>query len=369
MEKKRNSNIELLKILAIFLIILSHSIPYWWEVKAKIGLININQATTNYKELVIILFRYFGQVGNYIFVVASSYFLLEKSQINKKKILYLIMDTWSISLITLASFFLAKAELSMNQIIKSLMPLTFSNNWFILTYLVFYLIHPILNTYIDKLKKEELLKINIFIFIFFYIWQFIKQSMYINLLGFIAIYFIVAYLKKYNVSFMNNREKNILMIFFSCLLLGISIIILNYLGLHLNKFNKKMVYMCNIINPFIAVISICTFNLFVSKKKKLSKICNFASSLSLLIYLLHDNILVREIIKSKYYEMIYIKFGYDNIISIVILTSLLVWGISMFLASIYVVTIKKINIALTNKLYDFYNMKLSTSINKYKSKR
>lgn len=72
---KRNSSIELLKIVAVFLIVLSHSLPVnnseaeWY--------INIKSATSNVSYISMLFFSYCGQIGNEIFFICSAWFLVD----------------------------------------------------------------------------------------------------------------------------------------------------------------------------------------------------------------------------------------------------------------------------------------------------
>ena len=72
--KIRNSAIELLKLFAMFLIILSHSMPKYDQ--TLVGYVDIVHATDNIQNLVLIVFNYLGQLGNAIFVICSSWFLI-----------------------------------------------------------------------------------------------------------------------------------------------------------------------------------------------------------------------------------------------------------------------------------------------------
>ena len=82
--KKRNSSIELLKIIAIILIIIQHSCPVYGNVSGG-GYINIKYATTNIQQLIISILSCLGEIGNIIFIMCSSWFLLEKKFLNISK--------------------------------------------------------------------------------------------------------------------------------------------------------------------------------------------------------------------------------------------------------------------------------------------
>ena len=75
----RDSGIELLKILAIFLIVISHVAQTLTSENPYITyngyIVDISHATTNIQHLILVCFRTFGPLGNSIFFVCSTWFL------------------------------------------------------------------------------------------------------------------------------------------------------------------------------------------------------------------------------------------------------------------------------------------------------
>ena len=85
MKKERESGIELYKVIAIFLIVLSHVIQTLTEPNYVLGIgegtfINIATATTDLDVLLLALFRICGALGNNMFFICSAWFL-----VNSKK--------------------------------------------------------------------------------------------------------------------------------------------------------------------------------------------------------------------------------------------------------------------------------------------
>lgn len=97
----RNSGIELLKIFAIFLIVVSHVVRTLSGTNTYISyqeyVINLSHATTDLQQLVATMIRYIGRLGNTLFFVCSAWFLLDSKRINKRKMLQILMDIWVIS--------------------------------------------------------------------------------------------------------------------------------------------------------------------------------------------------------------------------------------------------------------------------------
>ena len=102
----RDSNIELLKIIAVFMIVISHSIPYASGLLLPESGIDIWKASDNVQNIVLVFFRNLGPIGNLIFIICSAWFLIDINKVKSNKIAYIISDVFFISIAWL-SFFLA----------------------------------------------------------------------------------------------------------------------------------------------------------------------------------------------------------------------------------------------------------------------
>lgn len=156
MENKRNSSIELLKIIAIIIIIISHSVPFG-AYENYTSYLNLNVSTVSIQNLILSIFRHFGSLGNCIFIVCSCYFLIDSEKIKPKKIIKLIVDTTIISILIMIFFkFVLNIDggFSLASIVKMILPVLFSSYWFITAYIIVYAITPLLNNGIRSLDKK-----------------------------------------------------------------------------------------------------------------------------------------------------------------------------------------------------------------------
>lgn len=98
-QKTRFSGVELLKVIAIFLICISHAV--------QTSELFIDYSPTFDPAIVVLkIFRYFGQVGNIIFIISSCYFLfLSKSKTKFEKAINLLLDSCFISIILFAGIY------------------------------------------------------------------------------------------------------------------------------------------------------------------------------------------------------------------------------------------------------------------------
>ena len=355
--KIRNSSIELLKIVGLILITLSHAIPCYGD-KNAISYIDNSLATSNINEFAFIIFGNLGQVGNLLFIMCSAYFLINKNNVKINKIAYILSDCFIISVISLIIHLLLGVDISIKEMLVQFFPTTFNNNWFVGCYILLYIIHPFLNKIIISLDKKELLRINIF-FIMAYcgVNMIISGSYYYNnLIGFIVIYFIVAYNKLYLQNFGKNKKRNIQLFLISSIMFVGLLITTNIIGLNIKVLSNKMLQWNSIMNIFGILMSIALLNLFSNKYFE-NKIINYISSLSLLFYLIHANALFSFYTKPLFYQFVFPLGG--NIVLWVILETILLFVCGIIMSAIYKKVLQrlihKIADQILNRLYRIWN--------------
>lgn len=355
-QENRNSSIESLKLLAIVFIIMSHVMPRSFANSMDEVVpytVPLNFATKSFSEFLVILLRYGGQFGNAIFIICSSWFLLEKSDVNKKKVLYMLADNFTISVLCLGCFVLAGYQLPIKEIIKQFMPITAEAKWFVGCYLLLYMIHPALNQVIDSMKQRQLLMADIIMFCLYSVFNTLGRGsryFYSNLIGFVCIYFFTAYVKKYLVLFSGKIKMQVIIAVLSMLGLIAMIGITNYLGLHISFFQNKMQYWKGFMNPFILLCAMALFCIFQTQKFVCRSI-NYISSMSLLIYMIHNNRLIQDHVYLDIYRVIYDRFSYDHLIFWIVVCSAAVFMISFVLSVLYTKTLQKIVRLFCDKLY------------------
>lgn len=72
-KKRRNSSIELLKIIALILIAISHSIPGYGDTESS-TYVDVNMASNDILKIVYIILMSLGQIGNVIFLLVQHIF-------------------------------------------------------------------------------------------------------------------------------------------------------------------------------------------------------------------------------------------------------------------------------------------------------
>lgn len=335
----RQSGIELLKIIAMIGIVLSHAMPCRERMFLEpsfTNFININSPTHSLQKFIIILFRDLGQISNIIFVISSAWFLTKSTKVKKEKVSNMILTTFFVSLSALVIFFVLGVSVSKSQIIRLLFPVSFNIYWFIQCYLLMYIIHPLLNKIIDNINQKSHLQYSIIFIILNVIINFVFRDLYYNtlLVGFIGIYFITAYFKKYMSNIIRNKKFIVITFLFGIIgWIGVNGII-NIMGLRYGIFYNKMQYFNHILNPFYLLIAFSLFFMFKQFNFK-NKFVNYISSLTLLIYLLHANPFLQYYYKYIIFGKIYKTFTYNNIVLWIVLWAAILFVLSTIAAIIF----------------------------------
>jgi len=361
---ERNSGIELLKIIAVFLIVISHVVQTLGsehDIASTEGtFLNLSVATSNIKYLILMLCRYFGPIGNDIFLICSAWFLCDSKKAEISKVLRLIFDVWVVNVGIMAVFLLLGVKISKTDILRSFFPTTFDNNWYITCYLLLFIIHPLLNIVIDKLSQKQLFA---FVFVTFLLYSVIctikSEFFYFSgLIFFIVVYFIIAYMKKYMYNFTESKNQNLLCMVIGAIGLVAFFFITNSIVLKTGILDGRILYWKKNQNPFCILLCIALFNLFKNMNFK-NKFINSVSSLTLFIYIIHENILVRGYLRPRIFVLIHDKFGYDYLLLLVLLFSICLFIVSVLIGFLYKYTMqkatKKLSLIFSDILKKNYN--------------
>lgn len=150
--KKRLSSFELLRIIAMFLIVLHHAIVHglWFN-------INNYQIINNPEKFSLTtLLGLGGEIGVYLFVLITGYFMINsKIKINKVVKLWLPVLFWSVITCILSGIILK--DLSIINLIKAYFPIVFDQYWFMTTYIFMYMLIPFLNLIVLNINGKHII--------------------------------------------------------------------------------------------------------------------------------------------------------------------------------------------------------------------
>lgn len=359
----RDSGIELLKIFAIFVIVINHTVQSLTNEAYNIPnngfVIDISRATTNIQCILLQIFRHFGVLGNSVFFICSAWFLLKSKNWNKKKWLFMVIEIWVVSIVIfIITYIILHGNISIGIIISSLFPTTFGNNWYMTCYLLFYPIHPILNSIVNMMNQRQLFRSTL-VMVFLYVFMnFINCSWFFSsaIILCITIYFAIAYMQKYLMSFVDNIRENIILFIIGVIgFIGI-ILITDICGLYSQVLSDKVMRWVNNCNPFLLAMSIAMFNIARNIHFK-NRFINYISKLSLLIYIIHENIILRTYFRPAMWNYVYKRFGYSDVIQWVFIISFIIFIFGILCSILYVLTLQRFVNKVSGKLYEVVRIK------------
>ena len=192
----RNSSIELLRIIAMFMILMHHSIVHngYDVLKLPLGPERI------FFQLVM---QGGGKVGVVIFFSISAWFFLDKEQTIKSNLKRVwIMERellfWSLILV---AFYLVfdRTDLGMKLMVKSIAPLSMGLWWYATAYAIFLALLPFLSRGLKALGREYHLALAATVLTIWGLLSFIPgaQSLSDNVFGFIYVFILISAYKWY----------------------------------------------------------------------------------------------------------------------------------------------------------------------------
>ena len=366
--RMRDSGIELLKVIAVVLIVISHVVLTLTTENEYIPyndyLLDCTHATTNGTVLLLAVIRHFGALGNWIFFVASAWFLLDSTKASGKKIMEMLLDIWVISVLFLGITLLLRGEVSGKLFLFSLLPTTFENNWYLTCYLLFYPIHPYLNRLIAAMTQKEHLKMISVLTVLYIGFNFIKGRFFFPnmLLLWSSVYLILAYIKRYCIGVYSSAKVNgILLLCGAAGAVGI-VLLTDLLGLKLAALSDQLLRWVSNFNPFLILIAITAFGL-ARKNHFKNKNVNHIAKCAMLIYIIHENILLRTYVRPYLWHCIFDRYGYAHILLWVFLYSAGWLLAALALSLLYEKSIQKLTARVSEKILKW----MSSWYQKYES--
>lgn len=370
MKKERESGIELYKVIAIFLIVLSHVIQTLTEPNYVLGIgegtfINIATATRDLDVLLLALFRICGALGNNMFFICSAWFLVNSKKMSLKKVIHMILDVWIINMIVFWGLHAIGIQFQVSDTVRTFFPTTFANNWYITCYLLFYLIYPFLNRMLEQLNISEHFALTSFLFMIYFIipvlpLEEINLFFANELVIFLATYVIVSFIKIYKNEWTENLKLNKGILFVSIVSYVVLILSVDYLGLRTNYFLNRLVRWNMNNSLFMFLIAFSSFNM-MKKKKFINRTINYFSSLSLLVYIFHENLAFRRYFRPVIEFSILRRFGIEHAFICAVFMGVSLAILSFIISAVYKIFFTKI----VSKLSSIISRNIQTLWKKY----
>lgn len=271
----RESNFELLRIVAMFLVLIVHA-DFWALGAPSIDDYNINPLSSATRAII----ESCAIVCVNIFICISGWFGIKPSL--KGLSTFLFQSIFLLIITYLFTISCGKATLTFSGIRQCL--LLSPSLWFVMAYIGLYIISPILNEFSKTADKNQFLRILVLFFIFQTIFGISGAAPFImngySVFSFVGLYLLAQYVRKYCLKY-----KNIIIIGG-----GMSLIV-NSLGYVIPRFCgfELPIFTFSYINPFVIWTSIGILLQFQGIKIKSNKYINWISKSAFAVYIIHQS--------------------------------------------------------------------------------
>lgn len=303
--KGRDSNMELLRIVAMVLVMVVHAnframhFPSAFEVSVIPGSVAMRYLT---ESLSIICVN--------VFVMLSGWYGIH---FKLKRLLEFVFQAAFFSVVIFALFFLlAKPDIAMSEAIKKVLILGPWDYWFVKSYICLYLFAPVLNLFVDKVGRKGLLLFLVIFFSFQTIYGWLYQGVEwfakgFSPISFFGLYLLARYVRVYSPEWSRmNRWADISLYLILAIVNSVCAIFLTTHTLLFTGITKYALF--SYVSPLVIAQAVF-FLLFFSKLSFKSKTVNWIAASAFAIYLVHSN----SFISKPYYDnLIASWFSYFN---------------------------------------------------------
>lgn len=314
--KERQQNFELLRIIAMFMIVISHVSTHY--------ILAYDVELASFNGLLLSILRSLIFICVNVYILITGYFSVHSTKLKFRKLLNVALLPGFISvvlLIILMSF--GAVDFNIWQILGKFFATLKGEYWFISNYFALYLFIPLLNKIFHALSKQEVQQLLFLNFLVGTLWSsFLENDVIVgfnsgfSLIFFVFLYFIGAYIRTYGAFFKDFNKKEYLSAY---LIIGVLTGVLQFL--------IPAVDFVNYNGPSELIMSYCFF-MFISKIEVKSIKINYIATYVLSVYLVHEQNEVRELIWDSPFIHQIIGFSQITFIPAVILVAVLVFTVS-----------------------------------------
>lgn len=292
----RQANFELLRIVSMLMVVSLHYL-------SKGGALLSFQETFTGNTYLAYFLESCSVVAVNVFILLSGYFMV-KAPFKTNKIVGLIGQVMFYSL-GISSLLLATGLLpkyGFYNFINDIFPIQMEHYWFITAYILLYLFMPLLNKALTSMNQKNLKYLIILLLVFFSlpktvlpIQVTIDHKGY-DVVWFLCVYLIAAYIRLFGISFFKDRKKATLTYGILVMLSFVRTLFYGYFFRYTGKLEEQVLeaFQYNhLLNIGSAIAFFYIFYYLEIKDRKISGIILKVSPYVLGVYLLHEQLNVR----------------------------------------------------------------------------
>ncbi|MBQ4218101.1 MAG: acyltransferase [Butyrivibrio sp.] len=343
-KKKRDANIELLRIVAMLMIITLH-----FNNQSK-ALLVLGEPASNVQIFATVL-EAIAITGVNVYVLISGYYL-SSSKVRLSKVLLLILQVYFYTLlISCAMMFVGaysvKPEDKLDRALRYLFPISSEHYWFVTAYVIMYVLAPVMNAAVNTLERKQLKTVIIGLLTWFcFIKSIVPAKFGTDRMGydfgwFICLYLIAAYIRKYNIVLFRDAKKSALVYLISVVVIAAFSLVFYKINFDTGNFNYYAEVPCH-YNFFFALTGalglFSVFRFMRLKENLFAEAIRIIAPYTLGVYLLHMHFEIADR-WVEWIEQIIGETPLDNVLTFFI--HLVVSVLIVFFAGIFVDWIRK----------------------------
>ncbi len=294
---KRKANFEILRILAMFMVLVLHYLD-------KGGILPSLTEPFEANDYVVYLLECFAIVAVNVYVLITGYFMCESNMKISRVLQILCQVMWYMLLIPVVLTLLGQAplaEFTTYDWLKIIFPVHMKHYWFVTSYIVLMLFVPFINQAIKHMKQKQHLVAMLLLLLYQMFPKsilpvaFTDDDMGYGPLWMICLYLIAAYIRRYGIPFFSSRKKSLLCYLAGTLLIWCSILVMQQVYFRLDAFGERMNFGLHYNHLFCLFSSVALFYTFVHWQpadcgavRFLTKVAPYTFG----VYLLHEHNLV-----------------------------------------------------------------------------
>lgn len=347
-EKKRMANLELLRCVAMMMVVVLHFLGKGQVLpdltKESIGV--FGAAAWALETLCIVA------VNVYMFI--SGYFLCTSS-FKLSRLIRLYLQVWAYSavfgLIGAMTGVLRETAFDTHYILTLIFPVSMGHYWFMTAYVFLYVLLPFVGLAAGRMTKRQMqMSVGLLLFVFCVTKSVLPVRLEMDgqgydCLWYLCVFMAAAYARRFGLKLLENKWRGLLLYLCCCGLILAGTFGLRAVYLHTGSMGMMM-KMCleyNHILPFLAALGLFGFFKNIEIRGKIATVVNYIAPYTLGIYLLHENLGLRYSWQKW--------LGADKICSI---GSLLLWTavavVAVFICGIAVDILRKWIFDLLNRI-------------------
>ena len=297
-KSKRLANIELLRIIAMMMVILLHYL-------GKGDLLPTIKPDMGVTAYVAWILESLSIVAVNVYVLISGYFLVE-SEFKPGKVVRLILQVLFYTiLVTILAFsfgIIGKEELGIYNLAVQIFPFQLEQYWFMTAYLVMYILSPILAMGVKSVSKKTLQTVILFFVGFICVEKSLLPVQMVfdkrgnDALWFVCLFLVAAYIRLHGIKFLEKRMWALILYIGCCVLMIIENMLLYVVYEKTGELGHLFGSPYHYNHIFVFLASLGLFALFKNMKIKdgiFSKVVCKIAPYTLGVYLLHEQKYVR----------------------------------------------------------------------------